>query len=237
MTNTFDPVIEFATKAAQAKGRQNRMDLLAQAMAPFGVKMFAYARVGTDHSVQAIETTYPGEWIAHYLESRYSETDIVALEAFRAVAPFEWRELLTRGDATPAARKIFAEAADFGIHEGFTMPIRGAGGMAMISFVVEDTALLGDKGMAHRHALQLMAMYYHSVSSTSTPDEMGLLTPREREVLLWTARGKTGWEIGQILNLSERTVTFHAENAKVKLGAASRSHAAVRAIMQGLIAP
>ena len=63
------------------------------------------------------------------------------------------------------------------------------------------------------------------------------LSPREREVLLWTAKGKTGWEIAQILHLAERTVTFHIENAKIKLGAASRTQAVVTALSLGLIRP
>lgn len=237
MTNTFDPVLDFAARAAEVRGRRERMDLLARAAARFGVKMFAYARFGGDGSVQAIETTYPAEWVAHYVESGYPDTDIVALEARRAVVPYEWTELLARTDPGPTAQRVFAEAADFGIHHGFTMPIRGPASRAMISFVVEDRALLQDGAMAQRHALQLIAMYYHGCSCSNAPDESEVLTPREREVLQWTARGKTGWEIAQILHLSERTVTFHAENARTKLGAASRSHAAVKAIMQGLIAP
>jgi len=72
---------------------------------------------------------------------------------------------------------------------------------------------------------------------TPQPPRELILTPREREVLLWAAKGKTGWEIGQILRLSERTVTYHVENARAKLGASSRAHAVVKAVTLGLIAP
>lgn len=58
---------------------------------------------------------------------------------------------------------------------------------------------------------------------------------REKSCLSWTALGKSSWEIGQILSISENTVVFHIKNAMRKLGASSRTLAAVKAIQLGLI--
>ncbi len=63
------------------------------------------------------------------------------------------------------------------------------------------------------------------------------LSPRERECLLWVARGKTSWEISGILHISEVTVNNMIASARRKLGVASRSQAVARAIALGLIAP
>jgi len=63
------------------------------------------------------------------------------------------------------------------------------------------------------------------------------LSDREIEALTWSARGKTSQEIAQILDLSKRTVDFHIENARQKLGVATRVEAAVRAAMGRLIEP
>lgn len=43
------------------------------------------------------------------------------------------------------------------------------------------------------------------------------LTRREKEVLLWTARGKTAWETSVILNISRTTVISHLKNTRAKL--------------------
>lgn len=51
------------------------------------------------------------------------------------------------------------------------------------------------------------------------------LTPREKEVLLWAARGKTSWEIGMLLNLTEKTVKFYLANARKKLKVQNTTHA------------
>lgn len=63
------------------------------------------------------------------------------------------------------------------------------------------------------------------------------LGEREIETLTWAARGKTSAEIAQILNLTKRTVDFHIDNARVKLGAATRVEAAIKAATVRLIEP
>ena len=55
------------------------------------------------------------------------------------------------------------------------------------------------------------------------------LTPREAEVLLWIARGKSNRDIGEILTLSPRTVNKHLERVYVKLGVENRASAAALA--------
>jgi DNA-binding CsgD family transcriptional regulator len=48
------------------------------------------------------------------------------------------------------------------------------------------------------------------------------LTLRQREILKWLIEGKTGWEIGQILHIAERTVKFHVQNLMHKFGAINK---------------
>lgn len=72
--------------------------------------------------------------------------------------------------------------------------------------------------------------------SEGQPDESDLLkrrfgvTQREAEVLLWVARGKTNREIGQILELSPRTVNKHLEQIFKKIGVENRTSAATLAV-------
>lgn len=63
------------------------------------------------------------------------------------------------------------------------------------------------------------------------------LSEREAEVLAWSARGKTSGEIATILGLSKRTIDFHMDNAREKLGVATRIEAVVRASSAGIIKP
>jgi DNA-binding NarL/FixJ family response regulator len=63
------------------------------------------------------------------------------------------------------------------------------------------------------------------------------LNEREIEVLTWVARGKTSAEIAIILGLAKRTVDFHLENARVKLGVRTRTEAVIKAAFGRLINP
>jgi DNA-binding response OmpR family regulator/DNA-binding CsgD family transcriptional regulator len=56
------------------------------------------------------------------------------------------------------------------------------------------------------------------------------VTGREADVLLWIANGKTNREIGQILEMSPRTVNKHLEQIFRKLGVENRTSAAAIAI-------
>jgi DNA-binding CsgD family transcriptional regulator len=61
------------------------------------------------------------------------------------------------------------------------------------------------------------------------------LTPRETQILSWIATGKSDWQIGQILEISNKTVNYHAENLKRKYGVATRIQVVVAAMRGGHI--
>jgi DNA-binding CsgD family transcriptional regulator len=61
------------------------------------------------------------------------------------------------------------------------------------------------------------------------------LTVRETQCLRWVAMGKTDPDVGQILGISPRTVRFHIEHAKQKLGVVTRTQAVVKAVNEKLI--
>ena len=61
------------------------------------------------------------------------------------------------------------------------------------------------------------------------------LTPRQMEVLQWVALGKSDWEIGRVLGLSESTVHKHVEAAKRNFSVGTRTQAIVAALRQGSI--
>jgi DNA-binding response OmpR family regulator len=63
------------------------------------------------------------------------------------------------------------------------------------------------------------------------------LGERELQTLTWAARGKTFAEIGEILGLSRRTVEFHLDNARRKLGVPTRTQALIKAAIGQLIEP
>jgi DNA-binding NarL/FixJ family response regulator len=56
------------------------------------------------------------------------------------------------------------------------------------------------------------------------------LTPREAEVLLWVAQGKSNGDIAILLGMAEKTVKKHMSSIFVKLGVEGRNAATIRAL-------
>jgi LuxR family quorum-sensing system transcriptional regulator CciR len=56
------------------------------------------------------------------------------------------------------------------------------------------------------------------------------LTPRQRDCVVLVAQGKSDWEIGQLLGISESTVHKHIEDAKRRFGVSTRIQLVVRSL-------
>lgn len=61
------------------------------------------------------------------------------------------------------------------------------------------------------------------------------LTPREREILILVAQGKSNRDIARALTISERTARTHVSNVLTKLDLASRTQAALWAVREGMV--
>jgi DNA-binding NarL/FixJ family response regulator len=70
------------------------------------------------------------------------------------------------------------------------------------------------------------------ISDFSSPKPLQALglTPREAEVLLWVAQGKTNPEVAVILGIRHRTVKKHLEHVFAKLGVETRTAASRTAL-------
>ena len=68
-----------------------------------------------------------------------------------------------------------------------------------------------------------------------TPAPLGVLTPRETEVLRLVAKGHANRQIARELGISTSTVKNHVLRIRAKLGASDRTRAAVMAIEMGLV--
>ncbi|MGL6223886.1 MAG: helix-turn-helix domain-containing protein [Steroidobacteraceae bacterium] len=75
-----------------------------------------------------------------------------------------------------------------------------------------------------------------SYSGSLAIADIGRLTKREAEAVLWVAHGKTSWEVGVIMGVSEHTIGTHVANASQKLSASNRAHLVAMAFVAGVLA-
>jgi LuxR family quorum sensing-dependent transcriptional regulator len=178
----------------------------------------------------AMYLSCPGEWRQRYFEKNYFPNDPAALHLQRSTDPYTWTDILACRDYTPAQRRIVYEAGEFGMHGALVVPLVGVDTRTAIIELAGPNKDLGPREKAH---LRLAASCTHSrLRSIWKPRRNSLppLSQREREVLQWAAVGKSDWEIGEILSISEKTANAHIENVKRKYGVTSRIHAVVKGI-------
>lgn len=172
---------------------------------------------------------WPTGWFDEYMSSGYYRHDPMAAFSRETVKPFIWAEV--RYDPSRrATHRVMEAARSYGLSSGYSVPIVGARGeQACITMAGPERGL--PKGMLP--AIHLMSIYAYSqardlLMGRHPPYER--LSPREKEVLKWAAGGRSNWEIGVVLAISERAVRRHVQSAARKLGAASRTAAIVNAI-------
>ena len=71
--------------------------------------------------------------------------------------------------------------------------------------------------------------------AVSLVDRSHTLTRRQIEILHWVQEGKTAWEIGRILNLTDRSVEGHLRRIYLRLNVRNKLRAVLRAQDLGLL--
>lgn len=137
---------------------------------------------------------------------------------------------------------MMEDAWENGLKRGLTIPIHGPKGeFGLFSL---NSELANDEFIKvtdeTKYDAQVIAYHLHDAVQRrlKAAREVPLpipLTEREVEILRWTVGGKTAWEIGGILKISERTVNFHIQNVMGKFGVHSKTHAAAKAMGMGLL--
>jgi LuxR family quorum sensing-dependent transcriptional regulator len=179
---------------------------------------------------------WPQGWTDLYTKLNLVQNDPVVAHCFRSNAPFEWADAPYDAVTNPRAKEVMDRATDFRMNRGFCVPIHTSEGFQAVVTMAGETVDL--EGQAKR-ALHLMALYAHGkaveLCGQRKFPKPRLLTKREREVLQWTAVGKTAWEVSQILHISEETVVSHVKSAAAKFDTPNRIATVVAALRRGEI--
>jgi len=132
-----------------------------------------------------------------------------------------------------------SHASEHGLVDGFVVPIHnrvGAPGAVTMGgrkpLNLSEVEKLQLEMLAHI-AFRVIDKKNHV---DNTPN-MLKLSDRERTVLTLVARGKTNWEIGKILSISEYSVRDYLKVLSQKLETSNRTHSVARAMQLGLISP
>jgi DNA-binding CsgD family transcriptional regulator len=224
-----------------AKKPDDIMQLLSRFAAQFGFnKACAITSIPESHhnfEQYSYAERWPAGWHERYLEHGYLDDDPIIARLRVSKVPFAWHEVSLSKSTDKNALVVMNEATEFDLRFGFNIPIRSANGqLATVMFAGDRYDLAPED----RLVVAMVAFYAHDKMRELMgvrplhPEQQYPLTPREIEVLKWTAEGKTSKDIARILSVSLPTVQTHITNACKKLDVLNRTHATVRAMRWGI---
>ena len=174
-------------------------------------------------------------WEEHYQSSGYAPHDAVLRRALTTSDPIFWSDVLHGGPLAPEAVRIFGDAREFGLREGFVTPIHNLDGSistVMLSGGDADPLCPDTRTAAHLGCIYYAARVRQERQARALKKP---LSPRQIECLKWTRQGKSAGDIADILGISRFTVQEHLGQACARLGVRTKVQALSQAYLMGLL--
>ena len=199
-----------------------------------------FATVTSDYLQTRRLTNYPNSFWEEYDRCGYIRYDPILKAIDHTCRVLCWRDIPNIISLSKKQARVLWEAERAGIKEGVSASVRVPGHHHGLMTLISDQRV---EFADHQRAwLSFIAPIAYEVAARfhATPPSHQLqieidLSPRQMECLVLVARGKSDWEAGQILGLSEQTVHRHVEAVRQKLGVRRRTQMVVKALHCGLI--
>jgi DNA-binding CsgD family transcriptional regulator len=226
----------------QARNREEFRDEVVRFGRALGFETVSAVAVidhGIGRSEFVVVDNTPREWQGAFNDSRAMQRDPVMQHCKRQSLPIIWDQ----GTYTSQGQgEMWEEQARYGYQTGIAMALHLPEGRHFMLGVDRDRALPSDRHELTRVVADLQLFAVHALDAamrvlvpSATAPNAPSLTPRELEALRWTMDGKTAWEVGSILGITERTAVLHLNNAMRKLGCVNKHQAVLKALRLGLI--
>lgn len=217
-----DPVYQFAEDAWAATDADQLDSIMVQYLRSFGIRHYAFY-VGADTNkrpaVRKISGSSHAGWRQHYDANQLGNVDVLLKSGFTSDEPTTWLRFREQRKLDRTDERIYHEANDFGLSDGFFMPLHQADGSMLGVTMLSPVTLPTDRGSLA--ILHMLSLYYtmaarrvgllkaSGIETPPVPD----LTPRQIECLQWIAAGKSSWEIELGNRRDHQPVGAHRERA------------------------
>lgn len=243
------PVQDFIARLEKASGLHETWQIINDEFATYGVEhlIYMFMRPGAPHDNALVLSNLPGWWADYYLEENRARHDPFFKTCF-TFAPIGTGPVFNDDNShliNDDEKQFINEASETGLRSGFASPVRlrNPGHFGGWNFGTSMTRAQFERYMPeHCERLQLMGFIAHEAlqrqAATSRVKTDGKqLSARERECLLWLARGLRSHEIADQLNLATTTIDLYFRRVRKKLHAATREEALAKAILSGEVVP
>ena len=237
----FDRIDRFVRDLRLVESEEQLSSLLESISLELGFAFFALTHhVDIRQAPQpAIRlATYPAEWVDYFDGQRLGPSDPVHRASHLTSVGFAWSEVPAMIPLTRRDRDILDRARLAGIGDGFTIPAHVPGeSHGSCSFATRRGEPIEPDALPRAQLVGAFAFEaarrLWKIRAVDKP--VPALTDRQRDCLLWAARGKSDWEISRILGISHETVIQHLKQARERYGVGKRTLLAVHALFDGTI--
>lgn len=242
--SSFDVVQEFVKESASIDEMAQLREAIEASCRELGFNYFAiihHIRFGRPSTDRVRLSNYPVEWLAKLREDEtFREPVLKAAE--RTSTGFLWSRLGEHVPLCESEQRYMQRAAQVGLAEGFTVPNHVPGEtFGSCHFAVSRRSDLPHNNLPAAQALGCFAFEKarQILREHQQPSEQYVvpapLTERQRDCVLFAARGKSDSVIADLLNIRRRTVNEHIEAAKRRYSVATRTQLIVRALFRSEI--
>ncbi|MDH2399227.1 LuxR C-terminal-related transcriptional regulator [Bradyrhizobium sp. SSUT18] len=233
MVTTVEDFIE-RTQVAGSDAELKNLFLVT--MREAGYENAVFARAQHKRLISIPWSEFPPGYLDTYRAMQWDRIDPVVQHVHGARGPFRWTETCLPNQISRVQRNFFEECRELGVHSGITILMRGPAretDLISLSFRGQGEPEIDKTARVYMICVQYWLKYCELVDKRELPAVA--LTAQEIECLKWCKEGKTNWEIGEILSISQKTVEFHVGNTMKKLGAGNRITAVIMGIKHGII--
>ncbi len=194
-------------------------------------------RSATEKPPEVLLHDYPDEWAKAYINFDLGGRDPVRRACDKSFSGFTWENIENMIPVTRGDRQMLAVGRECGIGDGYTIPRHLPGtARGTCSFVVRPCGNLLRQWLVVAELAGTLALTCAlNISGIATRVAAAKLSDRQRECLVWTARGKTASETATILGISTETVIQHLKMARERYDVHSKQSLIVSALFDGLI--
>jgi LuxR family transcriptional regulator, quorum-sensing system regulator CciR len=186
-------------------------------------------------------TSYHQHWVEMLIEQRFFADDPILAASTKTAVGFLWSDVGKMIDLTDRQREILERARQFGLADGFTVPVHVPGeyhgtcnfGAKSLERLQPDALPMAQ--VVGAFAFEAARRLLRARRPTHVPIHVPPLTERQLDCVTLVAMGKTDWEIGRILGISEATAHEHVEAARRRYGVGKRTQLVIRALFDGQI--
>jgi len=219
---------KFLEKSSIAKNTETLFELFEDILEVFGFDRIActimsnHGELRETHELGIIHIKNMEDWAKYYSEKNYIEHDAMQSAGIGHPGIFIWDDMAQDNWLNKKQIEIFQKAKEFGLHDGQTVFVHGHDGVKMAILMARsqseerpDNDVLNIIQLASNQLLSCyLKLKKHQFKFTGNQ-----LSPKEKQVMKWIAKGLNKADVSEKLSISPHTVDYHIRNVLKKLGA------------------